>query len=374
MKKFLFILVSALSCGSLLANPPARNANTVVLDETGVKNLRIQTQLVEEAEFQETVFALGRIGVYPGHRAVVSSRIPGRASEVLVRIDHAIKKGDVAVTVESRQPGDPPPTVRLTAPISGIVSAVHVVPGEPIEPEKVLAEILDLTEVYAIANVPEHLAGRLKVGQKARITVPAVPGKAFDAKLEHLGVLADAESGTIEAAFKVDNPESALRPGMRAEFSIVVEQSGNVVSIPRSALQGDAASRFVYVKDFDLPNAFIKTPVVVGRTNDRSVEFLSGLFPADEVVTHGAYSLAFAGGGSMSLKEALDAAHGHEHAEDGGELTEAERAARAKAQANPGGVAEPEEKGGSIWMIISGVLFVALIVVSIRKRGGAHAE
>lgn len=374
MKVLSIIFLFAWCCGALIAGPAARNANTVVLDETGVKNLRIQTQLVEEAEFQETVFALGRIGVYPGHRAVVSSRIPGRAAEVFVRIDHAIKKGEVAVTVESRQPGDPPPTVRLTAPLSGIVSAVHVVPGEPIEPEKVLAEILDLSEVYAVANVPEHLAGKLKVGQKARIGVPAVPGKTFDAKLEHLGVLADAESGTIEAAFKVDNPEFTLRPGMRAEFSIVVEQSGNVVSIPRSALQGDAASRFVYVKDFDLPNAFVKTPVVVGRINDRSVEILGGLFPADEVVTHGAYSLAFAGGGAMSLKEALDAAHGHEHAEDGGELTEAERTARAKARVNPQAADLPEEKPVSIWMITSGVLFVALVIVSLRKRGGQHAE
>jgi len=374
MKILSIISFAALICGSLIAGQPARSSDTVVLDETGVKNLRIQTETVEEAEFEETVFALGRIGVYPGNRAVVSSRIPGRAAEVFVRIDHEIKKGDVAATVESRQPGDPPPTVRLTAPISGIVSAVHVVPGEPVEPEKVLAEILDLSVVYAVANVPEHLAGRLAVGQKARISIPAVPGKTFDAKLEHLGVLADAESGTLEAAFKVENPGFALRPGMRAEFSIVVERSGNVVSIPRSALQGDVASRFVYVKDFDLPNAFVKTPVVVGRMNDRSVEILGGLFPADEVVTHGAYSLAFAGGGAMSLKEALDAAHGHEHAEDGGELTEAERAARAKARANPQGTAMPEERSVSIWMVTSGVLFLALVVVSVRKRGGPHAE
>ena len=54
--------------------------------------------------------------------------------------------------------------------------------------------------------------------------------------------------------------------------------------------------------------------------NDRFVEIMSGLLPGDKVVTRGAYSLAFAGGGSVSLKEALDAAHGHEHAADGSEL------------------------------------------------------
>ncbi len=107
---------------------------------------------------------------------------------------------------------------------------------------------------------------------------------------------------------------------MRAEFSIVTDRHTGVTTVPRSALQGDAAQRFVYVKDFDLPHAFLRTPVVVGRSNDRFVEIVRGLLPADEVVTEGAYSLAFAGAGSVSLKEALAAAHGHAHAEDGSEL------------------------------------------------------
>jgi multidrug efflux pump subunit AcrA (membrane-fusion protein) len=352
---------------ALTAIASERAANTVILNEMGVKNLRVETVLVEETTFEESLFALGRIEVYPGHRAAISSRISGRALEVLVKHDHPIKKGDLAVVVESRQPGNPPPTIQITAPISGLVSATHVVPGEPVDPDRVLAEILDLTEVYAIARVPEHLAGQLRRGQRARITVPAVPDQTFDADLEHVGALADSGSGTIEAAFHVLNPELVLRPGMRAEFSIVVDKKEGVFSIPRSALQGDIANRFVYVKDFDLQNAFVKTPVVVGRMNDRNAEIVSGLFPGDEVVTRGAYSLAFAGSGSISLKEALDAAHGHEHAEDGSELP----AGKPSATPDSAGSA----KGSPFWMIVSGVLAILLVIVIFRQRGSSrHAE
>ncbi len=343
-----------------------RSANTVVLDETGVKNLRIETVMVEETDFEESVFALGRIDVYPGRRAVISSRIAGRALEVFVKHDHPIKKGGIALIVESRQPGNPPPRVEITAPISGLISATHIAPGEPVEPDKVLAEILDLSEVYALARVPEHLAWQLKPGLKARITVPAAGNQAFEADLEHLGATADADSGTVEAAFHVQNPTLTLRPGMRAEFSIVLKKRAGVMSIPRSALQGDAANRFVYVKDFDLPNAFVKTPVVVGEINDRSVEIVSGLLPADEVVTRGAYSLAFAGGGSISLKAALDAAHGHEHAEDGSELKDAPKSAD-----NPAGASSGQSP---FWMIVSGILFVLLIAVVLQKKGLRRAQ
>lgn len=365
----ILVLCAFSSALSAADEPDAdRTTDIIILNETGVQNLRIETEMVEETTFEESIFALGRVEVYPGKQAAISSRIPGRAVEVFVKHDHPIEKGDVAIVVESRQPGNPPPTINLTAPISGLVSATHVVPGEPVDPDEVLAEILDLTEVYALAQVPEHLAGKLKRGQRAIITLPAVSGRTFEADLEHLGAVADAETGTVEAAFHVMNPDLVLRPGLRAEFSIIVEMHDGVFSVPRAALQGDPANRFVYVKDFEIPNAFIRTPVVVGRVTDRQVEILSGLFPADEVVTRGAYSLAFAGGGSLSLKEALDAAHGHEHAEDGSELTEANQSAAAVPATEGSGSSNP------FWMIVSGILFVLLVVVAARKKRGNHAE
>jgi membrane fusion protein, heavy metal efflux system len=351
------------------AESSSRKYNLVVLDAAGMQNLRIETAVAEPGDFEETVFALGRIDVYPGRRAVVSSRIPGRALEVRIKHDHPVSKGDIAVVVESRQFGDPPLTVNLLAPISGFVSATFVVPGQPVDPDKTLAEILDLSDVYAIARVPEHLAGQLEAGQKARITAPAVSDKVFHAQLEHLGVLADVESGTVEAAFHVGNPGFALRPGMRAEFSIVVERRTGVLSVPRSALQGDPASRFVYVKDFELPNAFVKTPVVVGRINERSVEIIRGLFPADEVVTQGAYSLAFAGAGTLSLKAALDAAHGHEHNPDGSELTPEQKKAGGKKPSDASaGHEHHHDHQSPFWMIVSGILFVLLVVTALRKK------
>ena len=101
------------------------------------------------------------------------------------------------------------------------------------------------------------------------------------------------------------------------------------MAVPKEALQGNSFQPFVFVKDFELPNAFLKAPVVTGTQNDSHVEILKGLFPGDEVVTRGAYPLAFAGNGGISLKEALDAAHGHEHNEDGSEMTAAQKATTA---------------------------------------------
>jgi len=361
-------------CSLMLALAPsfagaATDPNTIVLGEVGVKNLRIETVTAEETDFEKTVFALGRIESIPSKSGTVSSRISGRIVELSVTIGDTVQADQVVAKVESRQPGDPPPIIPIKSPIGGLVVTSNTRIGDPVEPDKALMEIIDLSEVYAIARVPEHQAGLMKPGTVAHIKVASLPDSKFDGELLRFGTSADRENGTVDAVFRLPNKEGLLRAGMRAEFSIVSSMRPNVLSVPRVALQGEAANRFVYVKHFDLPNAFIKTPVQVGEMNDRFVEIASGLFPADEVVTRGAYSLSFAGASSVSLKEALDAAHGHEHAADGGELTPEKKAEQEAAKRAASGL--PPETGGSkaspVWMYVSGVLLILLLVSFFTK-------
>ncbi len=364
-----FFPLALLSAVVLQAADSARLDNTVILEPAAVVNLQLEFVEAEETTFEETLFSLGHIEVLPGNRAIVSSRIPGRAFSVLV-IPHQEVEVDAEVAwVESRQPGDPPPVIKLTAPISGIVSKVNIAQGQPVSPDQELIEIIDLNTVEAVAHVPQHLAGKLKIGSKAHIRINALPEQFFEAKLVHTAAIADETSGTLEAAFHVPNPDKLLRPGMKAEFNLVVNQREGVMSIPRSAVQGDAAERFVYIKDYDLKNAFVKTSIVLGAQNDQYVEVVKGLFPGDEVVTRGAYALAFAGKGSVSLKEALDAAHGHAHNEDGSEMTKEQLAAKGD------GDDHAHEHGSQNWTNLttffagtSGLLLVLLILAIMKRK------
>lgn len=364
-----FFPLALLSAVVLQAADSARLDNTVILEPAAVVNLQLEFVEAEETTFEETLFSLGHIEVLPGNRAIVSSRIPGRAFSVLV-IPHQEVEVDAEVAwVESRQPGDPPPVIKLTAPISGIVSKVNIAQGQPVSPDQELIEIIDLNTVEAVAHVPQHLAGKLKIGSKAHIRINALPEQFFEAKLVHTAAIADETSGTLEAAFHVPNPDKLLRPGMKAEFNLVVNQREGVMSIPRSAVQGDAAERFVYIKDYDLKNAFVKTSIVLGAQNDQYVEVVKGLFPGDEVVTRGAYALAFAGKGSVSLKEALDAAHGHAHNEDGSEMTKEQLAAKGD------GDDHAHEHSSQNWTDLttffagtSGLLLVLLILAIMKRK------
>ena len=287
-----------------------------------LENLGIEVVESEEVTFESTFFVIGRLQEVPSNHSVVSSRIAGRVTKLNVISGDHVEKGDVVIELESRAPGNPPPTISLRAPATGIVAESHVRLGEPVEPSNEMMDILDLTKLWAIASVPQQEAGKLKIGTKARIKIAAMGDELVEGELIRFGTTADATSGTFEAIFLIDNPKSELRPGMRAEFSIVTATREDVTAVPREAVQGDATNRVVYVADFDLPNSFVKSSVVTGEENDQYIEIKSGLFPGDEVVTKGAYLLGFAGGGNLSLKEVLDAAHGHAHNEDGSDITD----------------------------------------------------
>ena len=356
------------------------STDRVILDDVGIRNLNIQTVEVEEQEFERTVFAIGRIAEIPSHHSVVSTRIAGRISALHAFEGDYVQAGQQIGIIESRQLGNPPPSVTLQAPQAGLVVESHVRVGQPVEPNTELMDISDRSKVWAIAKIPEQESAQVKIGSLAHIHIPAFGDTAIDAELVRFGVTADRQSGTVEGIFELANTHGTLRPGMRAEFSIVLTRRDGVMAVPREAVQGDPARRVVFVKDFELDNAFIKAPVVLGEQNDRYVEIVSGLFPGDEVVTSGSYLLGFVGKGStLSLKEALDAAHGHEHNEDGSEITKAQGEHRHAGES--GAVDDPHEhdhdEHDHSWLsrslvVYAGVITILFLIAVQRLRGSSE--
>ena len=354
-------------CGE--TDDPTRQATrTVILDETGVRNLRIETEQAKERIFESTVFAIGRIEEIPANRSVLSTRIAGRVIDLNAYEGDRVEANQTLLRVESRQPGNPPPTIELRAPRSGIVVRSHVRLGEPVEPDRVLLDIADRSTLWAVAKIPESEAAAVKLGALARIRVPALGKKAIEAHLLRFNVEADRSAGALEGIFQVNNPDGKLRPGMRIEFSIVTGSREKVLSVPQATVQGDPTNRIVFVKDFALENAFSAAPIVLGERNDKYVEIVSGLFPGDEVVTRGAYPLAFAGSGSgPSLKEALDAAHGHEHNEDGTDMIAPQKSENPRTDANDQGNGEATDGALNQYLIFYAATMTLLTVLFAQR-------
>ena len=128
MKQTNFNLSLSAFCLSLLSATASWAAieTPIILDATGVANLRIQTVEVEERDFETTVFAIGRIEEIPSKHSVLSSRVAGRVVGLHAFEGDSVAAGDVVATIETRLIGDPPPQVQLKAPQNGLVVESHI--------------------------------------------------------------------------------------------------------------------------------------------------------------------------------------------------------------------------------------------------------
>lgn len=348
-----------------------RAQNTVILDANTEANLRLDFAQAESRVFEKTLFTLGRLEPRHDAVAVATSRIPGRIISLSAHLGDVVEAGEELMHIESRQAGESPPIIILRAPRAGTITACEVHLGDPVDPDRHLVEITDLSSLEAVAHVPEHAVHHLHIGATTRLRIAAHPDQTFLGELVRFAPAANPDTGTLAAHFRLPNPDGLLRPGLRAEFSLVLSRRPDVLTVPRAAVQGEATGpRFVFVRDYELPHAFVKTPVVLGETNDQFVEILDGLYPGYEVVHQGAYSLAFAGRGAVSLREALDAAHGHAHAEDGSDLDHPPHAAsHGHHHDNDGDHHHPERP----WQITTALFALATLALSLALARRRHA-
>ena len=140
-----------------------------------------------------------------------------------------------------------------TAPIDGIVTYIAVRIGENVvmgiqnSPGSYLMTIADMSVVTAEVKVDETDIVNLKPGQEADVTIDAIPGKTFKARVSEVGTQAvlrtsglatvQTTSGSQEAKdFKVvvtlENPPENLRPGLSATAKIRTAERKKALAIP----------------------------------------------------------------------------------------------------------------------------------------------
>jgi membrane fusion protein, heavy metal efflux system len=332
------------------------------------RNLALVVEEAQLRRLEKTFMVIGRIEPIPNRIAALSSRIPGRVTDVKTAPNEKVTKGQVLVEVESRQLGDPPPRVQLVAPMTGIVMDRHVVLGDTVEPDKHLLEIVDLSEVYAEGQIFEGQVAWVKAGQKVRIGVESYPTNTFIGTVDLIGGALDPEARTLKVWARIPNPEGVLRPNMRARLNIVTAEADTVVTVPHATVLGEAGHWFVFVQSDTDELVYEKKPVVLGMKDDRYYEVIEGVFPGDKVVTLGNYQLQY-----VTTRKAV--------AKPGGEKPGASTNVVAGAKATEPGH-DAEEAGHShvptlpLWAmgLTLGVLLLLNLMVMLFRRGAVPSQ
>ena len=219
---------------------------------------------------------------------------------------------------------------RFVAPIDGVVSALNVEAGEVVvmgtmnNPGTQILVVSDLSRMLVRADVDETDVVNMQLGQKAKITVDALPDTTFEGTVAEIGntakrdQLAAADGQTnFEVKVVFDQNVPAVRPGMTADVEIATATRTKTNGVPiqavvvrtqreldraakkatkqkprrsdaNAAADDDTAGR----KDKEITGVFVVrdgqatfVPVRTGIASETMIEVFGELKPGESIVT-----------------------------------------------------------------------------------------
>ncbi len=144
-----------------------------------------------------------------------------------------------------------------------------------------IAEIPDLSQMRLDLKLEEVDRGKIKLGQRIKVRVDAIPDKEFSAVLDWISPIAAViwkGMGLTEKLFParatLENLDPRLRPGMTGSAEIVIENYSKVLLFPARASFLSNGKPAVYVQkgqDFELRQ------IEVGKRNETDIMVAKGL-------------------------------------------------------------------------------------------------
>jgi HlyD family secretion protein len=149
---------------------------------------------------------------------------PDAVRQARARVDSSAAALSLAETRHSQ--------ATLAAPITGLVLAKHAEPGEMLAAGAPVVTVGRMEDVWLRSYIPETELGRVKVGQKARVTADTWPGRVFEGRVGFISSEAEftpknvqTEKERVKLVYRVkiflDNPKMELKPGMPADAVIL---------------------------------------------------------------------------------------------------------------------------------------------------------
>jgi len=238
--------------------------------------------------------------VQPQNRLEMKPPISGRVEEILVREGDKVTKGQIVAWMSSTERAalldaarsqsandleywqDAYKPTPLIAPIDGGVIVRAVEPGQTVtsaDPVIVLSDRLIVK-----AHVDETDIGRVRLGQKARISLDAYPQESIEAEVDHTSY----ESRLVNnvTIYEVDilprEIPKIFRSGMSANVNITEDSRRDVLRLPVEAVRRDKKNVSVLVKQKG--RAPQLRSIEIGLSGDDYVEVVSGLSENETVV------------------------------------------------------------------------------------------
>ena len=183
-------------------------------------------------------------------------------------------------------------TVR--APFSGVIDQVITDQGTVVGPGVSLFRIVNLTNMYVSAQVPESYLPTIAKGKKVKVSFPIL-GETIDGTVRQTGNYINPSNRTFDIEIDVPNKNGTIKPNLTAKLSINDYTSEKAILIPLNVInENGKGEQYVYTafaKAEDNSVIAQQNIITTGKSQGDYVEVLSGLKSGDQIIVEGARSV-----------------------------------------------------------------------------------
>src|ERR1039457_2656661 len=180
--------------------------------------------------------------------------------------------------------GEPIKNITVYSPMTGYITDRKAFPQLKIMPDTDLYTIVDLSHVWIMADVFEYEAPNIHVGETARVSLQAIPGRVFNARIDFIQPQVDPMTRTLKVRLNMDNPGVLLKPDMYADVDFLVSIPSKL-TLPAEAVLNSGDHKTVFI---DRGNGYLEPrQVKTGEREGDRIQILSGLSGGERVVTSG---------------------------------------------------------------------------------------
>jgi membrane fusion protein (multidrug efflux system) len=179
--------------------------------------------------------------------------------------------------------------MKILAPFDGVAGIRGVNLGDYLKDGADVVMLEDTSKVHVDFRLPERFLPRVTAQQPVEVSLDALPGRRFDARVEAIDAQLDASGRSLWVRARLDNPDGVLRSGLFARVRIVFSQRDNALVVPEEALVPQGGKQYL-VKLVPGPDGGLTSQRLEARIGLRlpgKVEILEGVAAGDRVVTAG---------------------------------------------------------------------------------------
>jgi len=295
MKKFFFWLVLMIIIGFVgyrvwMAYQRSQVEEIEVKEEIPPVEIHVveTSPLTETLSLNGDVQGIEEIDVYP--------KASGKLVDIKVEEGERVASDQVLAVIDRDIDGVRFQPAEVISPVRGIVGKVYLDQGARVSPPDPgpgmgtpILRIVNMDRVKVVVNVIERDFSKIKLSQKAAVSVGAYPDETFTGKIGLISPTIDRITRTASVEIIISNRNHRLKPGMFARVEIIVREKADAVLIPTYAVleQSDVNKVFVVV------NGKATSEVVqLGADQGESVEVVSGVDVGDSLVVAGHHRIS----------------------------------------------------------------------------------